>query len=174
MTDEEWKDVPGWPYQVSNFGRVRRVHIVTPVKTSKTYSRICLSRGRKEGARSRDTERLFFVHRLVAEAFIGPCPEDKTHVAHIDGNPQNNVPGNLYWATHKENAGDRVRHGRYGTGEKHHAARVTDDDARLMRAWYLIGGETIAQISRSFMTREHVVSNIVHGRTYRSAGGYGI
>jgi hypothetical protein len=173
MSDEEWRDVPGWPYQVSSLGRVRRVHIVTPVKTSKAYNRICLSRGRKDGARSRDTERLFFVHRLVAEAFIGPCPEGKDHVAHIDGNPQNNVPSNLYWATPKENAADRARHGKYTSGERHFGASVTDEDARLMRAWFHIAGESIASIARLFSSTERIVSGIVRGRTYKSAGGYG-
>lgn len=171
---EEWRDIPDWPYQVSSLGRIRRVHVVSPSKTSKRYSRVILSRGRRNGVRSRDTERAFFVHRLVAEAFIGLCPPDKSHVAHIDGDPQNNAPSNLYWATPTDNARDRLRHGTYASGQDHHMARINDDDARIMRAWFHIGGETIASISRRYMTTERIVSGVVNGHTYKSAGGYGI
>jgi len=172
MTDEEWRDIPGWPYQVSNLGRVRRVHLVKPIRTEKTYERIALSRGRRR-QRSRETERAFFVHRLVAEAFIGPCPTDKSHVAHKDGNPRNNKVENLYWATPLENAADRKRHGTYVDGERHHCAKVSNEDARIIRARYHLGKEKIAQLARLFWVNESVISNIVNSKTYVRAGGYG-
>ena len=51
-----------------------------------------------------------FVHRLVLEAFVGPCP-DGMECRHLDGNPGNNRLENLAWGTPKENAADSIRHG---------------------------------------------------------------
>jgi hypothetical protein len=43
------------------------------------------------------------IHRLVAEAFLGPPPFQKAVVMHIDENSANNRSDNLKWATQKEN-----------------------------------------------------------------------
>jgi HNH endonuclease len=56
----------------------------------------------------RDDQR--FVHILVLEAFVGPCPEG-LECRHLDGNPGNNRLDNLCWGTRKENYDDSVRHG---------------------------------------------------------------
>lgn len=62
------------------------------------------------------------VHKIVMEAFVGPCPEGM-EVRHLDGNPGNNcwapgneeetvaAGGNLIYGTHAENMQDKHRHG---------------------------------------------------------------
>ena len=62
------------------------------------------------------------VHKIVMEAFVGPCPEGQ-EVRHLDGNPGNNrwapgdeaetvaAGGNLIYGTHTENIWDKKRHG---------------------------------------------------------------
>lgn len=42
------------------------------------------------------------VHRIVAEAFFGPCPKGFV-IDHIDGNPANNHKDNLRYLTHSDN-----------------------------------------------------------------------
>lgn len=59
-----------------------------------------------------------YVHRLVLEAFVGPCPDGMV-ACHWDDNPENNHLNNLRWDTESSNQRDKVRNGR------HHAALLT-------------------------------------------------
>ncbi len=59
------------------------------------------------------------IHRLVLDAFSGPCPYGY-QTRHLDGNPQNNHISNLKWGTALDNARDRLIHGKYYFGEQHH------------------------------------------------------
>lgn len=57
------------------------------------------------------------VHRLVLEAFVGPCPEGMEG-CHGDGDPTNNSLGNLRWDTATSNQLDKVRHGTHHNAAK--------------------------------------------------------
>lgn len=117
---EEWRDVLGWEghYQVSDHGNVRSLdrYIATssgrerfhrgitrkPKTDTGGYKKIMLTaRGRKN---------FVFVHRLVLETFVGPCP-DGMECCHNDGVRTNNHVSNLRWDTRKSNRMDRIEHG---------------------------------------------------------------
>lgn len=95
---EIWKKMEGWPYLVSNHGRIKRILDLQDMKVQVHYKGhlfLYLSKDKKP--------KKFFVHRLVAMAFI-PNPENKEFVDHIDENKQNNNVKNLRWMTLKENS----------------------------------------------------------------------
>jgi len=97
--NETWREIKGYEhiYEVSTFGRVRRIadnHILRTETHYKGYQRVDLF---KDGKR-----RHFKVHRLVAEAFI-QNPDNRPQVNHRDFNKANNRVWNLEWATDEEN-----------------------------------------------------------------------
>lgn len=73
------------------------------------------------------------VHRLVLEAFVGPCPEGYQG-AHGDGDVSNNHLKNLRWATPGENAADRDAHGRTARGERQGNAVLTEGVVIMARS----------------------------------------
>lgn len=101
MTEEEWRPIKGYEglYQISTHGRIksftRGKEIV--MKPSTHYKGHLFIYFYKDRSRTK-----FFVHRLVALAFI-PNPQMKLLVNHIDENKQNNMRENLEWMTEGEN-----------------------------------------------------------------------
>lgn len=84
----------------------------------------------------------FPIHRLVLEAFIGPCPPGMECRHFPDRTKTNNRLSNLQWGTVKENAEDRIIHGTtknrkdYSTvprGETHPFAKLSDADVETIR-----------------------------------------
>jgi hypothetical protein len=97
----------------------------------------------------------FLVHRLVLEAFIGPCPPGM-EARHLDGNKLNNNINNLEWTTRSINAKDRVKHGTNKIhlfksdcrGSKNGMSKFNDNDILKIREMHEKGitGYRIAKI----------------------------
>lgn len=96
--NEIWKDIKGYEglYQVSNFGRVRSlnynhtntIRILVCSVASWGYLNVTLHKNGKQ--------KVFLVHRLVAEAFI-PNPNGYKEINHKDEDKTNNLVENLEW-----------------------------------------------------------------------------
>ena len=145
---EEWRPVVGADgyYSVSNLGRVRRElgdgqrtyagRILKPGLAGAGYPFVHLRvPGVLRGQR--------YVHRLVAEAFLGSPPTRRHEVDHLDGVRTNNHVSNLEWVTPSNN---QLRAWAAGlipinhrpsirkVGEQHPRSKLTDADVRFIRS----------------------------------------
>ncbi len=117
---ENWLPVVGYEglYEVSSLGRVRS----TPRPKAKGgplamppdhHGRLHVTL-HKQGVQT-----VRHVHRLVADAFIGPLlPGMETR--HLDGDPTNNTVSNLAYGSRAENQRDSIRHGTHSESRKTH------------------------------------------------------
>lgn len=125
---EIWKDIEGYEslYQVSNLGRVKRGNRFLKFEIiNKGYVRVGLC---KDGKQTR-----FFVHRLVAQAFI-PNPDNLPIINHKDHNPLNNCVDNIEWCDYYYNSTyDGARKMAVTTRRKNNNYVITDDTRQKMR-----------------------------------------
>lgn len=92
--EEQWRDVAGTAYKISDAGRVKspRGAILKPFVGDKAgHLRVTID-GRHE-----------YVHRLVAQAFLG---DGEGEVCHNDNDATNNDARNLRWDTRSANVLD--------------------------------------------------------------------
>ena len=99
---ETWKPIVGRliAYEVSDLGRVRNRNgrILKPTPVGKGYLRV------------RIVGRDRYIHHLVLESFVGPCPLGM-QACHNNGDKTDNRSANLRWDTPSSNNRDQVKHG---------------------------------------------------------------
>lgn len=111
---------------------------------------------------------------LVLQYFVGPKPTPQHHAAHRDGNKENNHLSNLYWATPKQNAADKVCHGTIHIpnpshpGERNGRAKLTEADIRKIRTVYATGNVTQQTLANQFGVTNVQISLIVRRKQWRN------
>ena len=162
---ERWLPVVGYEewYDVSDHGRVRRM-----ARGNRTHVGKILSPGNVRGyeqvtmhMNNRRIQKK--VHRLVAAAFIGQCP-DGEEVNHIDGVKSNNYVGNLEYVTSSENATHAYVLGLNHRGEAHGRSKLTEESVHMIRR--LIGKESHRSIARRYHVCKGTIGDISTGRSW--------
>lgn len=119
--------------------------------------------------------RFKLIHRIVLEAFIGPCPVGM-ECCHNDGDRKNNTLANLRWDTHKANKEDSIKHGTIARGESHGCAKLTAEIVRQIRDHHTAAkaGRQIAPIgTNTAMAKKYNVSvgcieRIIAGKSWKT------
>jgi len=172
--EEIWKDIKGFEglYQVSNLGRVKSLERETirkdgsklPIKErilkpqkGLGYLRVALCKGSGKG-------KLFFVHRLVCEAFHENT-ENKPCVNHIDENKINNVASNLEWCTYKENLNHGTRNAKAAKALGKAVGQYTRD-GKLIKIW-----QSTHEVERQLGFSNKSISRAARGER-KTAYGY--
>lgn len=164
---ENWRQVIDAPlYEVSNHGRLRswvlkgqyfgpRRRRSEPVELKRHVD--------KDGY-----EYVFLhgkvrkIHRLVLEAFVGPCPPGMEG-CHNDGNPANNRLDNLRWDTKRSNGRDRVDHGTHfdSSGENNPRSKLKADDVVAIRRLASAENLSLTEIAGQYGVSVSAISRIV-------------
>lgn len=166
---EVWRPAFGFTgYEVSNLGSVRSYRPSGPNRRMRTepvylkpffvdgYPRVNLTKGRG-----------VTVHRLVAEAFIGPRPPG-AECRHLDGNRKNPRADNLRWGTRSENMQDAVAHGTLlgrTPGSKHGGSKLTEEEVLHIRA-LVSKGVSGCEVARRFGVASETVYLIRDRKTW--------
>jgi len=119
MRAERWRKIPGFAnYSISTEGVVRSVRNGKTYTLRGTSTNVCL---RKDGANN-----WFKRGYLVLLTYVGPPPEGKYLVRHLDDNTSRTVLSNLAWGDHKDNHEDGVRNGKHHKAGTAGAARYAE------------------------------------------------
>lgn len=165
---EEWLPVvglEGW-YEISSLGRVRRSSAYGRAKVGRIL-KLSSTKKRRLVVIMSAGGRLFpkDVSRMVAAAFLGPCP-DGLEVNHIDGDCTNNEATNLEYCTHTENIRHAFRMGLYKNrpvGSRHYRAKLTDDQVQIIRT----SQESARSLARTFGMDHKTILQIRRGESWK-------
>lgn len=160
---ESWKPVRGWEgvFEVSDYANVKRLSASrcfpagNELKAHQTMNGYWVVRfyvGKKYQTK--------LIHRLVADAFLGPIQEGM-FVHHKNADTMNNTLGNLEIVTPKQNSRRAAESGRIMRGENHTNAKLDDEDVEDIRE-SSEQGEPQGSIAKRHGIAQSLVSMIVN------------
>lgn len=114
----------------------------------------------KVGLRKNGKSYVVSVHKLVLETFVGE-PGGR-QACHLDGNQDNNQLENLKWGTAKDNALDKIAHGRSCKYEANAASKLKIHQISRIK-WLLSSGVPQRQIASTFHVSQRTICNINRG-----------
>jgi len=107
-------------------------------------------------------------HRVSWQIFNGPIPAGLFVCHKCDFRPCVN-PEHLFLGTNGDNQRDAVAKGRkrFRRGEKHHRARLQDEQVRTIRAMLKAADTTQAEIARRFGVSKYTINTIASARGWK-------
>ena len=169
--EEEWRPVVGFDgYEVSSFGRVRswRHNGGRPgLNANPRILRGSIAKGGYPLVDMRLGDRHFgrLVHRLVLEAFVGPCPGGMEG-CHNDGNSSNARLTNLRWDTPLSNMQDRVEHGTALRGSRVPSSKLNESSVLEIASLLRAGGWRHIDIAGRYSVTRKCIGSIATGRSW--------
>lgn len=114
------------------------------------------------------------VHRVVCEEVHGPPPTPRHEAAHSCGRGAFGCYSgeHLYWATPKQNAADKIKHGVAGIGVPKPSSRGTNNakaklsEEDVQRIRQLAKNRSFSSIAADYGLHHSAVSRIVHKKTW--------
>jgi hypothetical protein len=169
---ENWRPVVGYEgiYEVSDLGRVRSVDRIEPYMNRRRSGRILRPRPLRKGyllvgLKMHGKERGRLVHRLVLDAFVGPCPEGMEARHFPDRDPANCRLDNLQWDTPQRNAADKKAHGTENCGARNGRAKIAEADVIRIREMRR-SGATQSAIASVIGISQSMISMILRGKKW--------
>ena len=177
MSTEIWTSVPGYEgiYQVSNFGKVKRLcghyvrkryitteHILKPDMDKGGYFRVRLYKNAYS--------KKYLVHRLVYSAFIEPIPEGM-QVNHKNEIKTDNRPENLNLLTCTENINWGTRNGRAAKSNTNNVLRSKQVKQYTVEGELVKEFPSIKQVKRELGFEDGNIIKCCKGK-YKTAYGF--
>ena len=154
----EWRTInTNLGYEVSDEGQIRNKktgRILKGVPDKDDYLRILLYNPIKN----------FYIHRLVAQAFLEEPKENQTEVHHKDGDRKNNSASNLQWVTRQES-------------DSHVCHKSNQTSYPAIKVQQILNGEIIAEFesmgeaARQTGCNQSHISAVCRGKR-KSTGGF--
>jgi predicted XRE-type DNA-binding protein len=111
-----------------------------------------------------------FIHQLVLETFVGPCPEGM-EACHNNGIRRDNRLENLRWDTTVKNVSDSIKHGTHRSlhqmGEKNKSSKLTSQDVRIIIYTYRTKLFSQREIGKQFGISQQQISKIINGKRWQ-------
>jgi hypothetical protein len=156
---------PGRPREVDNW-----LAWAATVETSKCllfpYQRNKLGYGLYVATTGRLNRKKRRAHNRVCEIAHGPPPSSKHRALHSCDNPPCCNKAHLRWGLPLDNSTDMVERDRHSRGERHPAAKVSDETVRWIRE-LVAAGNRQKDIAEGLGMAKSVICEIVNRKAWR-------
>lgn len=114
--------------------------------------------------------RQYMLHRVILEAFVGPCPEGMEGCHYPDPNPHNCNLSNLRWDSQLANTADRDALNRTARGSRAGSAKLNETVVAGIKS-ALAAGVSVQDLAITHEVTPATIAHIREGRTWGHVDG---